>query len=460
MGSPETPQGQHSFQAFEGLLGASPARPASDVAQTPQQVGTPGRWDQCQSSPSSWGTPGKSFNSLSMRGGAASPGSAGSPCFGQRSPTLSGKGSPEQGTGRGKGRGAGRGFNGKGWPPKRRPEGSAGSDAKPEDGEATEAACPRAKDEIFEELKKVLEGNSALQFAHFDARVRQHLHALHHAGGRARVREALGMIHSATMQKTRQDVKNWPAYLLTLLKKFDADQGSHDREARARQRIAAAAEKTSPGKSSSGEDGADALDLSPDKAPLWEDDEREVPSAPPKTGSAGSWYRSAAAVAVAGLAAAAWGTSMPEESAAVSSVRMPTGPQVVPPPPNLPPPGPPLIARDAHGYRVPSDYPTTAPYSAVTSTLRQPLTAPPSTSPQFGASPKPPGHPPVSPPTLPPTAPPTAPPRNVGGTVGSQQVFGTAPTWEGRSPELGGYKVPPRSKTGPPPTAPPVVAAR
>ncbi|CAE7227037.1 unnamed protein product, partial [Symbiodinium pilosum] len=83
-------------------------------------------------------------------------------------------------------------------------------------------AAPRAKDEVFEEIRVILGMNSALQHQFFDARVRQHLHALHGSGGRSRLKAALQMVHQSTMNKSRQDVKNWPAYLVTLLKKFDA----------------------------------------------------------------------------------------------------------------------------------------------------------------------------------------------------------------------------------------------
>jgi len=98
--------------------------------------------------------------------------------------------------------------------------------------EKEEEAAPRVKDEVFEEIRAVLSVNAALQHQFFDARVRQHLHALHGSGGRARLKAALQMVHQCTMNKTRQDVKNWPAYLVTLLKKFDADAAPQDRQER------------------------------------------------------------------------------------------------------------------------------------------------------------------------------------------------------------------------------------
>lgn len=76
---------------------------------------------------------------------------------------------------------------------------------------------------MFEEIRNLLNANSALQIQFFDARVRQQLHALLGSGGRPRLKAALNMVHTCTMHKTRQGVKNWPAYLLTLLRKFEQD---------------------------------------------------------------------------------------------------------------------------------------------------------------------------------------------------------------------------------------------
>lgn len=90
-------------------------------------------------------------------------------------------------------------------------------------------------------MRRVVEGSSSLQQSDFDYHVRQYLHALYHSGGKERLREALAMIQSAIAKKDRQAIKKWPAYLLTLLKRFDADQASQDREARARARVATAA---------------------------------------------------------------------------------------------------------------------------------------------------------------------------------------------------------------------------
>jgi hypothetical protein len=114
-----------------------------------------------------------------------------------------------------------------------------------------EAATPgedtgvRAKDEVNAEIRNLCEGGCALQPGDFDARIRQHFHALLGAGGRQRLHDACAMIRAASVKKERSAVRNWPAYLLTLLRKFDEEVGWKDREARARARVQAAAEKKS-----------------------------------------------------------------------------------------------------------------------------------------------------------------------------------------------------------------------
>ncbi|CAK0796766.1 unnamed protein product, partial [Prorocentrum cordatum] len=56
-----------------------------------------------------------------------------------------------------------------------------------------------------------------------------------------RLADSFNTIKEATVKKERSAVRNWPAYLLTLLKKVDSDQAWKDREARARARVVAAA---------------------------------------------------------------------------------------------------------------------------------------------------------------------------------------------------------------------------
>jgi len=105
------------------------------------------------------------------------------------------------------------------------------------------AAGTRIKDEIFSEIRRLIDGRPALLLADFDFRVRQHLHALYGAGGKERMCSALATIGEATKSKDRHAVKNWPAYILCLLKKFDQDVGSKEREARSEARVKSAKEK-------------------------------------------------------------------------------------------------------------------------------------------------------------------------------------------------------------------------
>lgn len=86
---------------------------------------------------------------------------------------------------------------------------------KPEDG-----AQMRAKDVIFAEIRSLCQSNPTLQVSDFDYRVRQHLHAIYGSGGLQRLIDGLAAVHTATAQKQRSDVKNWPAYLGGLLRKF------------------------------------------------------------------------------------------------------------------------------------------------------------------------------------------------------------------------------------------------
>lgn len=108
--------------------------------------------------------------------------------------------------------------------------------ADEKDGQAS-----RARDEVFAEIKSVLEARACLQLTDFDYRIRQHLHAMLGQGGQPRLHEALETIKKATAKKTRKDVKNWPAYLGKLLKGNDDDVAWKDREARARARVEKAA---------------------------------------------------------------------------------------------------------------------------------------------------------------------------------------------------------------------------
>merc|ERR1712216_639903 len=80
----------------------------------------------------------------------------------------------------------------------------------------------QAKVDILEEIDLYLEG-STLRRTDFDMRSRQYLHAIHQKGGRAKVHEALQVIHATTRGKARDSVGNWPAYVLTLLRSYFND---------------------------------------------------------------------------------------------------------------------------------------------------------------------------------------------------------------------------------------------
>lgn len=64
-------------------------------------------------------------------------------------------------------------------------------------------------------------GTGPLKLADFDLRVRRHLGAMLEVCGESKVQDALTMLHTYTEHKSRDTVLNWPAYLLTLIKKFE-----------------------------------------------------------------------------------------------------------------------------------------------------------------------------------------------------------------------------------------------
>ncbi|CAE7594399.1 unnamed protein product [Symbiodinium sp. CCMP2592] len=79
------------------------------------------------------------------------------------------------------------------------------------------------RDEISAEIDvAVSKPGSILQKADFDSGVRRYLGALRGCqNGKQKVKDAMAMLHHYTAQKMRSAVKNWPAYLLTLLKRFE-----------------------------------------------------------------------------------------------------------------------------------------------------------------------------------------------------------------------------------------------
>jgi len=81
-----------------------------------------------------------------------------------------------------------------------------------------------SKDEVAMEIDAILsQAGANLEKDDFDFRVRRFLITLRNSGGKQKVKDALAMIQTYTAQKSRQSVKNWPAYLLTLLKKFEPE---------------------------------------------------------------------------------------------------------------------------------------------------------------------------------------------------------------------------------------------
>lgn len=230
--------------------------------------------------------------------------------------------------------------------PRNRPS-SGSSEADPATAGENEASAVRAKDEVFAEIRNFVDSNSALQMADFDYRVRQHLHALYGSGGRSRVHDALELVHKATMQKSREAVRNWPAYIRTLLKKFDSDLAVKDREARAHARIAAAgASPTSLPTTPTGKaPGPAAIDTDKEKEEE-EMSEHMLVAAAIAAAIGGdivddeAWLKTAPAASAASAASSTSTTATPVSSPAPAEPAPPPPAQV---PSTLPPPPPPLM---------------------------------------------------------------------------------------------------------------------
>lgn len=92
----------------------------------------------------------------------------------------------------------------------------------------SEGSSKEMKDEINAAIEEVLSRpDTRLQKIDFDQGVRRFLGALRGIeGGQQKVKDAMTMIQTYTVNKNRDSVKNWPAYLLTLLKRFDPS-GAH-----------------------------------------------------------------------------------------------------------------------------------------------------------------------------------------------------------------------------------------
>lgn len=77
-----------------------------------------------------------------------------------------------------------------------------------------------AKMQIEEAITKVLRLSPALQRLDFDGQVKQYLHAIRSKSGHTGVLEAIEVIRSAMVGKTRTSIRKLPAYLVTLLKRL------------------------------------------------------------------------------------------------------------------------------------------------------------------------------------------------------------------------------------------------
>lgn len=66
----------------------------------------------------------------------------------------------------------------------------------------------------------------------FDGQVRQHLHAIHSVGGLEGVQTAMQVVHKIVIGKSRADVRRWPAYMVTILKKVHEELKAGPRQSR------------------------------------------------------------------------------------------------------------------------------------------------------------------------------------------------------------------------------------
>jgi hypothetical protein len=301
--------------------------------------------------------------------------------------------------------------------------------SSPEPAASGENGQARAKDEVNAEIRNIVETpGCALHPTDFDARVRQHLHAILGSGGRQRLRDACTMIRTSTLNKERQAVRNWPAYLLTLLKKFDEQVGWKDREARARARVAAAAAEKAKEEKAVGAAGADAEGTTlpfanrrvPEKAepPAWweaspdlEVFPGEEPVAPTRSG-----LRASQEVTLRAQAQTPEKPPLSLRQQHLSPAPLErTSVPPVPPPPSaaalaavtvaLPGPTVPAGGRPG-GEKPPMPPPSRPPEPQENGRIRVPVTPPPSAPPCVPQS-RPPSAPPSAPPpTMPPVPPP------------------------------------------------------
>jgi len=80
------------------------------------------------------------------------------------------------------------------------------------------AASDRSK--LSDQIDSIVEASHVLRVEDFDDRVFEIIESINGSGGPAMVCAALLMVQDATSKKARVDVRNWPAYVATLLGKF------------------------------------------------------------------------------------------------------------------------------------------------------------------------------------------------------------------------------------------------
>lgn len=131
-----------------------------------------------------------------------------------------------------------------------------GAEAGSTEGAATESRG-RARDTVHAEIQVICDASQVLKQQDFDYRVRQYLHALYGKSGQAGVQKALALIHETTKEKKRDSVRNWPAYLCTLLR-ARISAGLEDDDATGIDN-SSASERVCSAQANSSEDGEESL---------------------------------------------------------------------------------------------------------------------------------------------------------------------------------------------------------
>lgn len=93
------------------------------------------------------------------------------------------------------------------------------------DGENPEVNKRRVRDDVHDEVNRILEICEVLERNDFDSNSRQFLHAIHNLGGREAVHAALNSVEMCASRKTRDSVRNWSGYVATILQKYFKEIG-------------------------------------------------------------------------------------------------------------------------------------------------------------------------------------------------------------------------------------------